>query len=265
MRAVLVPGWDRDAGPALVEGVRAAKPDMPVIVLADAEQLDLAVDAMRAGASDFLINPVASERLLEALNAHRDRRRPIGELAPLAEKLAPDLSLEELIGADNMRQVEKWLLLESIDSHWREHLTAIDDMRTSIGLQAYAQIDPLVAFKKEGFDMFRQLQENIRRQVARTIFKVRIQQQAPPPPVSVSTATSSGSSSSSAAESTTGSFQQQPVAAASADQPSPAAPAPSSPPPVEPTSSTTASPTSCTCCCRCGPPSSGCPSRRSAC
>jgi preprotein translocase subunit SecA len=73
-----------------------------------------------------------------------------------------------------MRKVEHWLLLESIDSHWREHLTAIDDLRQSIGLQAYAQVDPLVAFKKEGYDMYQQLQENIRRQVARTVFKVRI-------------------------------------------------------------------------------------------
>jgi preprotein translocase subunit SecA len=82
--------------------------------------------------------------------------------------------IEELIGEENMRKVENWILLESIDSHWREHLTAIEDLRQSIGLQAYAQIDPLVAFKREGYDMFRQLQENIRRQVARTVFKVRV-------------------------------------------------------------------------------------------
>jgi preprotein translocase subunit SecA len=79
-----------------------------------------------------------------------------------------------------MRKVENWLLLESIDQHWREHLTAIDEMRQSIGLQAYAQIDPLVAFKREGYDMFQQLQDNIRRQVARSIFKVRMVEQQPP-------------------------------------------------------------------------------------
>ena len=43
---------------------------------------------------------------------------------------------EETVGEENMRKVENWLLLESIDFHWREHLTAIDDLRTSIGLQA---------------------------------------------------------------------------------------------------------------------------------
>ncbi len=87
--------------------------------------------------------------------------------------------LEELFGEENMRKVEHWLLIESIDQHWREHLTAIEDLRQSIGLQAYAQVDPLVAFKREGYDMFQQLQENIRRQVARTVFKVKVKEQRP--------------------------------------------------------------------------------------
>lgn len=99
VKALLIPDWKRECGATLLASVRAGRPDMPVIVLADEGQLHLAVDAMRAGASDFLIKPVASERLLEALNAHRDRRRPTGELAPLAEKLAPELSLEQLVGA----------------------------------------------------------------------------------------------------------------------------------------------------------------------
>ena len=89
-------------------------------------------------------------------------------------------TLEGLIGEENMRKVEHWLLLESIDFHWREHLTAIDDLRQSIGLQAYAQVDPLVAFKREGYDMHQQLQGNIRRQVARTVFKVRVEQRPAP-------------------------------------------------------------------------------------
>ena len=52
-------------------------------------------------------------------------------------------------------------------------------MRQSIGLQAYVQIDPLVAFKREGYDMYQQLQRNIRRQVARTIFRVRVTEARP--------------------------------------------------------------------------------------
>ena len=54
---------------------------------------------MRAGASDFLVRPVAPERLLEALAANSDRRMAAGELAPVSEKLAPELALEQLVGA----------------------------------------------------------------------------------------------------------------------------------------------------------------------
>ncbi len=99
VRAVLVPEWNAQAGPALVATLREARADMPVIILAEEGSIALAVDAMRAGASDYLVKPVASERLLEALNVHRDRRRAPGEMAPLAEKLAPALSLEELVGS----------------------------------------------------------------------------------------------------------------------------------------------------------------------
>ena len=99
VRAALLSSWDPQTGPGLISAMRSVRSDLPVIVLADGGSVALAVDAMRAGASDFLSKPVAPERLLEALSAHRDRRRAAGELAPLSEKLAPDLALEELVGA----------------------------------------------------------------------------------------------------------------------------------------------------------------------
>src|SRR5688572_17250661 len=99
VQAALLGSWDEVAGPAMIRALRSDRPSLPVIVLADGGSVALAVDAMRAGASDFLVKPVAAERLLEALAANGDRRRAEGELAPLSEKLAPTLSLEELIGA----------------------------------------------------------------------------------------------------------------------------------------------------------------------
>ncbi len=90
--------------------------------------------------------------------------------------------IEEAVGDEIARNMEQWLLLESIDYHWREHLTAVEEVRQSVGLQAYAQVDPLVAFKREGYDMFQQLQGNIRRQVAQTVFKMRAQDLPPPTP-----------------------------------------------------------------------------------
>ncbi|MCA1653129.1 MAG: sigma-54-dependent transcriptional regulator [Sphingomicrobium sp.] len=99
VRAALLSSWDSKAGPLLIAALRQNRADLPVLVLADRESRPLAIEAIRAGASDFLVKPVAPERLLEALAINADRRRAAGELAPLSEKLADPLSLEELIGA----------------------------------------------------------------------------------------------------------------------------------------------------------------------
>ncbi len=134
---------------------------------------------------------------------------PVEEMAALGEDLSDEVldraedryeQMEGLIGEENMRRVERWLLLESIDFHWREHLTAVEDLRQSIGLQAYAQVDPLVAFKREGYDMFQQLQGNIRRQVARTVFRVRVTETRPAPAPAPTAASSNGESATPGAE-----------------------------------------------------------------
>src|SRR5205085_663698 len=92
-------GWDAEKGPQLIGSLRVHRPNLPVIVLSHGDNVAVAVEAMRAGASDFLVRPVAPERLLEALATNADRRKAAGELAPVSEKLAPSLSLEQLIGA----------------------------------------------------------------------------------------------------------------------------------------------------------------------
>ncbi|HCV00066.1 MAG TPA: preprotein translocase subunit SecA, partial [Dehalococcoidia bacterium] len=96
--------------------------------------------------------------------------------------------IEDTVGDEVARKLEQLLLLETIDYHWREHLTAVDEVRQSVGLQAYAQVDPLVAFKREGYDMFQQLQGNIRRQVAQAVFKMRAKDLPPAPPNRATTA-----------------------------------------------------------------------------
>ncbi|MCO5175517.1 MAG: preprotein translocase subunit SecA [Thermomicrobiales bacterium] len=78
-------------------------------------------------------------------------------------------------GEEMMRYLERAVMLSVIDKLWREHLTIMDDMRQGIGLQAYAQKDPLVAYKKEGFDMFEQLLANIDYDTAHKIFYANIQ------------------------------------------------------------------------------------------
>jgi DNA-binding NtrC family response regulator len=97
--SVLLGSWDAEKSPQLITALREQRESLPVIVLSHSDAVSVAVEAMRAGASDFLVRPVAPERLLEALAANADRRRAAGELAPVSEKLAPPLALEQLIGA----------------------------------------------------------------------------------------------------------------------------------------------------------------------
>ena len=190
------------------------------MLLKEVEQYAKDVDTSNYDAVELAQNELREILLPEDLPSIEEMQELRGELGDEVLDRAEDRyeAIEEKIGAENMRQVEKWLLLESIDTHWREHLTAIEDTRTSIGLQAYAQIDPLVAFKKEGFDMFRQLQENIRRQVARTIFKVRMVEQ-PATPVAVA---AGSNTTSNAAGSETSAFEPR-AAATTTPPPKPTA------------------------------------------
>ena len=83
-----------------------------------------------------------------------------------------------------MRAIERLLMLRTIDSLWVEHLTAMDEMRQGIGLRAYGQTDPLVAYKREAHDMWSQLLEAIRHRVTRQVYHTVITQRPPqePPP-----------------------------------------------------------------------------------
>ena len=81
---------------------------------------------------------------------------------------------EEAIGDEQMRLVERLLLLRAIDTHWVQHLTALENLRTGIGLHAYGQRDPLVMYRTEGQKMFQDLLERIQRDVVHTLFHVTI-------------------------------------------------------------------------------------------
>jgi len=83
-------------------------------------------------------------------------------------------------GEEVWSQVERFVLLRTIDSLWVEHLTEIDDMRRGIGLRGYAQQDPLNEFRMEAFRLYEELRDLIRRQVATTIFRVTVKHEAPP-------------------------------------------------------------------------------------
>jgi preprotein translocase subunit SecA len=82
---------------------------------------------------------------------------------------------ESEIGADMMQYMEKWILLQVVDSQWKDHLLAMDHLKEGIGLRGYAQRDPLVEYKKEAFDMFGQLSGRIAGEVVMRLFKIQVQ------------------------------------------------------------------------------------------
>jgi preprotein translocase subunit SecA len=89
-------------------------------------------------------------------------------------------SREAEIGEADWKLVERHVLLRTIDSLWVEHLTEVDDMRRGIGLRGYAQQDPLNEFRREAFQLYGELRDLIRHQVATTIFRVTVTRTPPP-------------------------------------------------------------------------------------
>ena len=79
---------------------------------------------------------------------------------------------ETEIGAEVLRQIEKAIVLQTIDTLWMNHLDEVDYLRQGIGLRGYGQRDPLIEYKREAFHMFSHLMENMRSTTVRTIFKV---------------------------------------------------------------------------------------------
>jgi len=81
---------------------------------------------------------------------------------------------EQELGKENMRLVERFLTLQTIDVMWMNHLDEIDYLREGIGLRGYGQRDPLIEYKRESFTMFSHLVENIRATISSAIFRVSV-------------------------------------------------------------------------------------------
>jgi preprotein translocase subunit SecA len=121
----------------------------------------------------FPLNEEQTEKILAFHNnsGHEGSAALLSELQDWAAKKYENLK-ESLEGAGiNFIEVEKGILLRSIDQLWVEHLETMDYLRGSIGLRGYGQRDPLVEYKKEAYRLFRELNELIRRQVVYSIYK----------------------------------------------------------------------------------------------
>lgn len=89
-------------------------------------------------------------------------------------------SRETVFGEENMRELEKVVMLKVVDGKWMEHLDHMDMLREGINLRAYGQRNPLIEYKVEAYDMFQQMIEVIQEDIAKLMFRVNILSQAAP-------------------------------------------------------------------------------------
>jgi preprotein translocase subunit SecA len=80
---------------------------------------------------------------------------------------------EREIGPDILRQIERFIMLQTLDYLWKDHLLSMDHLREGIGLRGYAQKDPLYEYKKEGFEMFSRMMGRFNEEVCEKLFRVR--------------------------------------------------------------------------------------------
>ncbi|MBI5077735.1 preprotein translocase subunit SecA [Candidatus Falkowbacteria bacterium] len=120
------------------------------------------VEALGQIAGDKSADAAARTNIIDALMMEAQRQYDLLEKAVV----------EHTGSAENMRLIEKEILIRGIDNLWVDHLDAIYALRAGIGLRGYGQRDPLIEFKRETFQMFVQLQNLIQKQVVYTIYKI---------------------------------------------------------------------------------------------
>ncbi|XPF93893.1 preprotein translocase subunit SecA [Colwellia sp. RE-S-Sl-9] len=167
--------------------------------LMDEAEISDVISAIRADVVNGLIDQhIPPQSLEEMWDVEGLEERLKGDLAlelPIAQWLKEDSKLHEetlrekiletantvyaekeaVVGSDVIRQFEKAVMLQSLDSHWKEHLAAMDHLRQGIHLRGYAQKNPKQEYKRESFELFSELLENLKYDVIGILSKVKIQ------------------------------------------------------------------------------------------
>jgi preprotein translocase subunit SecA len=90
------------------------------------------------------------------------------------EAVAVYESRESAVGADDFRQLERIVMLQTIDNLWKDHLLSMDHLKEGIGLRGYAQQNPLIVYKKEGYELFQDLISRIKEETLAILFRIQI-------------------------------------------------------------------------------------------
>jgi len=128
---------------------------------------------------DGLERALASELQIEAPVAQWFKNEPTLSDAEILERITKgaDETYQakiDLVGAESFHQFERNVMLQNLDSHWREHLSALDHLRQGIHLRGYAQKNPKQEYKREAFELFEGLLDQVRKEVTRVVFTVQI-------------------------------------------------------------------------------------------
>jgi len=81
---------------------------------------------------------------------------------------------EKAIGEKEFRQMERFFILQTVDNLWKDHLLAMDHLKEGIGLRGYAQQNPLIVYKKEGFNMFNDMISRVKEEILKIMFRIQI-------------------------------------------------------------------------------------------
>ncbi|HUU00151.1 MAG TPA: preprotein translocase subunit SecA [Myxococcota bacterium] len=108
------------------------------------------------------------------LESEQNNRQELGER--LWDEIEKEYQeKEQQIGPENMRRVEHYFYLQEIDQQWKDHLLAMDHLRSGVGLRGYAQKDPKQEYKKEGYELFVSMTQRIKTEVAKKLTQVQIE------------------------------------------------------------------------------------------
>lgn len=134
--------------------------DIPTLqkVLADEWQVDIDLKAIVEGASAITDDEIL-EKVVQAAQAAFEAK-------------------VEQVGRENFTQFERVVLLQNFDSNWRDHLSSLDYLRQGIHLRGYAQKQPKQEYKREAFELFRQLIDQVKNEVTKVLMTVQVQSQA---------------------------------------------------------------------------------------
>ena len=166
--------------------------------LLDATDISETINAIRADVVDNVISeyipPQSLDEMWDIPGLEQRLKADFGLELPVAQWLADDKKLfeeklrerivqgvdnaytqkEQMVGEQVLRQFEKAIMLQSLDTHWKEHLAAMDHLRQGINLRGYAQKNPKQEYKREAFELFSTMLENLKTDVIGVLSRVQV-------------------------------------------------------------------------------------------